>query len=147
MKHSTDRVLTTHVGRLPDPSNQAEIMRARASGDQQKFDDLTKAAIGDLVERQKAIGIDIMSDGEFWKVRDQKYYDDRVSGVTVRPLKPGEPAQIMFTQIENRMPECKAFWENYYFVGNTPVPGVLSPQPTTRDVISGPIVPRSPLAV
>src|ERR1700730_11976397 len=139
MKHSTDRVLTTHVGRLPDPSNQAEIMRARASGDQQKFDDLTKAAIGDLVQRQKAIGIDIMSDGEFWKVRDQQWYDDRVSVVTIRPLKPGEPSEIIYTQIENRMPEFKAFWDNYYFVRNTPVPVVLAPHATTREVISGPI--------
>src|SRR5258708_990128 len=66
MKHSTDRILTTHVGRLPFPDNHAEIMQARASGDERTFDEFTTAAIADLVRRQTALGIDIMSDGEFW---------------------------------------------------------------------------------
>jgi 5-methyltetrahydropteroyltriglutamate--homocysteine methyltransferase len=147
LKHSTDGILTTHVGRLPNPPNQAAILQARDSGDQHKFEALTTAAIGDMIARQKAIGLDIMSDGEFWKVRDQQYYDDRVSGVRLRPLKPGEPPQIIYTQMENRMPEFSAFWKNYYFVGNTPVPGVLATQPTTRAVISGPVVTKAPDAV
>ena len=40
-----------------------------------------------------------MSDGEFWKVRDQRWYDDRVSGILVRPLKPGEAG---FNQLSTR---------------------------------------------
>ena len=33
MKRSTDRILTTHAGRLPNPSNMEEIIAAR-TGDQ-----------------------------------------------------------------------------------------------------------------
>jgi hypothetical protein len=46
LKHSTDRILTTHVGRLPFPPNQAEIMQARRNGDKETFERLTMAAIG-----------------------------------------------------------------------------------------------------
>ena len=106
MKRSTDRILTTHPGRLPNPDNFAEINQARRSGDQQRFDQLTTAAIQDMIRRQREIGLDILSDGEFWKVRDQGWYDDRCSGVLVRPRKPGEAG---FNQLsarrEGRMPE------------------------------------------
>ena len=90
MHRSTDRILTTHPGRLPNPDNYAEIMQARATGDQAKFDSLMRAGIADMVRRQREIGIDIMSDGEFWKARDQVYYSSRASGIEARELKPGE---------------------------------------------------------
>jgi methionine synthase II (cobalamin-independent) len=59
LKRSTNRILTTHPGRLPDPDNYAEIMDARRAGDQQKFDELAQAAIQDLVRRQREIRLDI----------------------------------------------------------------------------------------
>jgi len=43
MKRSTDRILTTHAGRLPDPSNMGEVVAAR-TGDQGKYDELVKPA-------------------------------------------------------------------------------------------------------
>jgi len=115
LKRSTDRILTTHPGRLPNPDNYAEIMQARKSGDQARFDALTTGAIQDMIRRQKEIGIDIMSDGEFWKVRDQRWYDDRCSGALVRPLKPGEAGfNQLSARSEGRMPEFKAFYEKQY---------------------------------
>jgi len=124
LKRSTDRILTTHPGRLPNPDNYAEIMHARRNGDQQRFDELTIAAVQDMIRRQREIGLDILSDGEFWKVRDQRWYDDRCTGVLVRPLKPGE---VSFSQVsarrEGRMPEFKAFYEIYEQIGNLPMPG------------------------
>jgi len=124
LKRSTDRILTTHPGRLPNPDNYAEIMQARKSGDQARFDALTTGAIQDMIRRQKEIGIDIMSDGEFWKVRDQRWYDDRCSGALVRPLKPGEAGfNQLSARSEGRMPEFRAFYEIYDQLGNTPMPG------------------------
>ena len=38
MKRSTDRILTTHAGRLPNPSNMDAIRQARADGDQARAD-------------------------------------------------------------------------------------------------------------
>ena len=149
LKRSTDRILTTHPGRLPNPDNHAEVMRARRDGDQQRFDELTVAGIQDMIRRQKEIGLDILSDGEFWKVRDQRWYDDRASGVLVRPLKPGEAG---FNQLsarrEGRMPEFKAFYEIYDQIGNTPMPGERPTRLTDMyQVITGPIQVTSGEAV
>ncbi|HLZ26977.1 MAG TPA: hypothetical protein VKV73_06615 [Chloroflexota bacterium] len=149
MKRSTDRILTTHPGRLPNPDNYAEIMLARRSGDQQRFDELTTAAIQDMIHRQHAIGIDILSDGEFWKVRDQRWYDDRCSGVLRRPIKPGEYGfNQLSARLEGRMPEFKAFYAIYDQLGNTPMPGGrANPRSDLYDVITGPIQVTSGEAV
>ena len=90
MQRNTDRILTTHPGRLPNPANMAAVQAAKAGGDKAAFESETTSGIVSMIERQKQIGIDIMSDGEFWKGRDQRYYDSRVSGITSMPLQPGQ---------------------------------------------------------
>jgi 5-methyltetrahydropteroyltriglutamate--homocysteine methyltransferase len=149
LKRSTDRILTTHPGRLPNPDNYAEVMQARRAGDEQRFDELTQAGIQDMIKRQRDIGIDILSDGEFWKVRDQRWYDDRCSGVLVRPLKPGETGfNNLSARREGRMPEFRAFYEIYDQLGNTPLPGGHPNRLTDKyDVIVGPIQVTSGEAV
>jgi 5-methyltetrahydropteroyltriglutamate--homocysteine methyltransferase len=150
MKRSTDRILTTHPGRLPNPDNQGEILQARTSGDQPKFDELVQAEIAAMVRRQKELGIDILSDGEFWKVRDQPYYDSRASGIETRPARPGEATSVLVVQRERRDPAFKAFWEIHDRVGNTPMPGVEVRGPglqTQRSAITGLIVPAPPDAI
>ena len=86
MKRSTERILTTHAGRLPNPDNIAAIMQARADGDQVTFDRLMQAGVADRVRKQMELRNDIHSDGEFWKARDELYYNSRVTGVEMRPL-------------------------------------------------------------
>jgi 5-methyltetrahydropteroyltriglutamate--homocysteine methyltransferase len=44
-----------------------------------------------IVRQQRACGIDIVNDGEFGKVNFLRYARDRLSGMTSRDLKPGEP--------------------------------------------------------
>ena len=90
MQRSAERILTTHAGRLPNPGNIAAIQQARADGDLETFDRLMQAGVADRVHRQIALGNDIHSDGEFWKARDEQYYNSRVTGVEMRPLPPGE---------------------------------------------------------
>jgi 5-methyltetrahydropteroyltriglutamate--homocysteine methyltransferase len=124
MKRSTDRILTTHPGRLPNPENEDEILDARLGADQRKFDDLVKTGITGMVRMQQERGVDIMSDGEFWKARDQQYYGSRVRGIETRPAGPGNPPSILIFQQERRSPDFKRFWEIYDQVGNTPTPGV-----------------------
>ena len=65
MKRSTERILTTHAGRLPNPDNIAAIQQARAEGDQATFDRLVKAGVADRVRKQMELRNDIHSDGEF----------------------------------------------------------------------------------
>lgn len=124
-------------------------MAARRTGDTDRFDALAKRAIQDMIRRQRDIGLDILSDGEFWKVRDQQYYDDRSSGVLVRPLKPGEPPQGQLNmRNEARMPEFRQFFEIFDQLGNTPTPnGRPRPPVQTRSVIVGPIQPTNGDAV
>ncbi|HZQ39016.1 MAG TPA: hypothetical protein VFD32_24030, partial [Dehalococcoidia bacterium] len=145
MQRSRDRILTTHPGRLPDPGNQVELRAARAAGDQQAFDVQVKLGVAEMVHRQQEIGIDLMSDGEFWKVRDQRYYDSRASGIETRPARPGEPSSVHIFQRERHTPEFREFWEIYDRVGNTPMPGAevrgLGLQ-TQRTSITGPLTPR-----
>ena len=142
MKRSTDRILTTHPGRLPNPSNYARVMQARRGGDKQNFDEQTTSGIQEMIRRQREIGIDILSDGEFWKGRDQQWYDDRCSGISLRPLKEGEAAfNELKARREGRMPEFRDFYEIYDQVGNTPMPGATTRNPRNEmyHVIAGPV--------
>ena len=105
MKRSTERILTTHAGRLPNPDNIAAIQKARADGDQATFERLMQAGVADRVRKQRELRNDIHSDGEFWKARDELYYKSRVTGVEMQLLKPGEGASILVHQQERHMPE------------------------------------------
>src|SRR5205814_2351193 len=113
MKRSTGRILTTHAGRLPNPDNIAAIQQARADGNQATFDQLMQAGVADRVRKQIELRNDIHSDGEFWKARDEQYYDSRVTGVTMRPLQPGERPTILLHQQERPMPSFRDFYANH----------------------------------
>lgn len=132
MLRSTERILTTHPGRLPNPKNYAEVQAARKAGDTKKLGELSQPGIVDIINRQKQIGIDIMSDGEFWKGRDQRFFDSRVTGIKEVPLKEGEPPSLTWMLSERHSPEFKEFFEIYDRVGNTPRPGQDNPPATTR---------------
>src|SRR3954470_20849172 len=147
MQRSTDRILTTHPGRLPDPDNRDEVIDARNAGDQARFDAGIKVGAAQMFAKQREAGIDIMSDGEFWKERDGIYYNSRVSGIESVPLKPGEPVSTVIQQRERRMPEFRQIWEIWDQVGNTPRPGVVNVRPTDRYVMAGPVKSKGPEAI
>jgi len=70
MRFSHDRILTSHAGSLPRPDALIEANRARASGeggDEAQFQTQLRSAVGDVVGRQKELGIDLPGDGEFGK--------------------------------------------------------------------------------
>jgi len=67
MKHSIDRILTTHVGSLIRPQELREFLRAKEAGlpfDQAAYAICLKQAVAEVVRRQAEIGIDVISDGE-----------------------------------------------------------------------------------
>jgi len=138
MKRGTDRILTTHAGRLPDPSNMGEVVAAR-TGDQGKYDELVKAGIVEMVGKQVELKNDILSDGEFWKTRGQGYFDSRLTGVELVPVTGDKPAWLLANQPERSMPEVKDFFAMYDALGNTPMPGVIIPSATHRHAITGPL--------
>ena len=70
MRTSSDRILTTHVGSLPRPDDLIEANRSRESGeatDEAGFQNNLRAAVADVVQRQRDLGIDVPGDGEFGK--------------------------------------------------------------------------------
>ncbi|HEX5431716.1 MAG TPA: hypothetical protein VFW83_07105, partial [Bryobacteraceae bacterium] len=94
MKRSTDRILTTHAGRLDGPRDLIEMTREVQSGrsaDMQPVLARVKTAMTDIIRKQAEAGIDIVSDGELGKIGfGMTYYGRRLSGLAKRKTKPGE---------------------------------------------------------
>ncbi len=78
-----DRILTTHAGSLPRPDDLADMIWARLDG--QKVDEASlrehiDAGVAEVVSKQRAAGIDIVSDGELSKTGFSTYVNERFSG-------------------------------------------------------------------
>ena len=91
MKRSTDRIRTTHAGRLPN-SPGCEDLPFRLFRGETIDPAAIEAGLVHVVRRQLDIGIDCIGDGEFWKSRNFAYYGRHLTGIETRPLKPGETA-------------------------------------------------------
>ena len=79
----TNRILTTHVGSLPRSAAVTDLVFAAERGDAvdaAQFDTVIGAAVDDVVARQVAAGIDLVSDGEMSKISYATYIKDRISG-------------------------------------------------------------------
>src|ERR1700732_708262 len=75
MRSSADRILTSHAGSLPRSDNLIEANRAREAGGatgEDEFQQALRSAVGDVVRRQRELGIDIPGDGEFGKSMGQR---------------------------------------------------------------------------
>ena len=76
-------VLTTHVGSLPRTQEIVDFIFAKEKEqpyDQAAFDAAMTAAVSATVARQKAAGVDIVSDGETSKISYATYVKDRYTG-------------------------------------------------------------------
>ena len=93
MKRSSDRILTTHVGSLIRPPALQDFLRARQAGkpyDRSAYEACLTDSVAEVVRRQAAVGIDVVSDGEFGKsISWSQYALERLSGFERRPIKPG----------------------------------------------------------
>jgi 5-methyltetrahydropteroyltriglutamate--homocysteine methyltransferase len=96
MKHSTDRILTTHAGRLDGPRDLREMTFSFMSG---RGPDLAtvmarvQSGITETIRKQADAGIDVISDGELGKIGfGFSYYGKRLSGLGTRKVNPGEIA-------------------------------------------------------
>ncbi len=91
MQHSTDRILTTHVGSLIRPQSVIDYLRAKQAGapvDEAAHQAKLRQEVSDVVRQQKAAGIDIPSDGEFGKgISWSQYVIERMSGFERRPFQ------------------------------------------------------------
>ena len=91
MKLSTDRILTTHVGSLPRPHPLVALLIKKDRNepyDAAEFAAQVRQAVADIVARQVAIGIDVVSDGETSKVGYATYVHERLTGFGGEPYVP-----------------------------------------------------------
>ena len=132
MKRSTDRILTTHAGRLDGPPELMQLSRDVMGGrvaDLNALKAQVQSGIVDVIRKQAQAGVDIISDGEVGKFGfgSLAYYGRRLSGLTTRPLKQGE-APYMALQTNERI-EFAEFYKDLQFL----------PAPAERAVCNGPV--------
>ena len=83
MKHSTERILTTHCGSLPRPKDLLDLMKARAGGetvDADTYGARVRGAVADIVRQQVQSGVDVVTDGEQSKTSFSAYVNERLTG-------------------------------------------------------------------
>ncbi len=81
MKTSTNRILTTHVGSLPRSRAVTDTVFAQERGEiVATAKTIIREAVDDVVARQVAAGVDIVSDGEMSKISYATYIKDRITG-------------------------------------------------------------------
>ena len=111
MQRSTDRIYTTHVGSLARPAELLDLMRARAAGEpaaRAGFARAHAAAVKDVVARQHAAGLDVVTDGEQSKTGFFAYVGQRLSGYEPRP---GAGVLDKFAPEVGEFPE---YYEQYF---------------------------------
>jgi 5-methyltetrahydropteroyltriglutamate--homocysteine methyltransferase len=133
MKQSTERILTTHVGSLPRPSDLLEMIQAKERGeafDAAAFAARVKGAVAEVVRRQAESGIDIVADGEMGRFGFIPYVNERLTGLEPRPNPGGQGTWA-------RSREHLAFPEYYAWAAQ--MPGAAGGAQPTRWVCTAPI--------
>jgi 5-methyltetrahydropteroyltriglutamate--homocysteine methyltransferase len=115
MRHSTDRILTTHVGSLARPPELLELASfvKGPPSDLPAYNERLRQAVAQIVRKQAEVGLDIVNDGEFGKSSWSNYILDRISGFelrreALRPLVWLGRDRVRFKEcVENEFPRVK----------------------------------------
>lgn len=94
MKYSSERILTTHVGSLPRSQAVTDVVFAKEKSDAPDYDAAQSAVLAaevvEVVKKQVAAGVDVVSDGELSKISYATYIRDRITGFEGdTPREPG----------------------------------------------------------
>ena len=93
MKRSIERILTTHVGSLSRPEALIPFLRSQERGqpyDRDACAKLVRDAVADVVRKQTAAGIDVVTDGEQGKASFYGYIVERFDGFERKPAPAGQ---------------------------------------------------------
>ena len=83
MKHSNERILTTHTGSLPRTQALTKLLVAREQRKEYDPADMTRearTALDIVLAKQLGAGIDIVNDGEVPRIGFSTYVTERISG-------------------------------------------------------------------
>jgi 5-methyltetrahydropteroyltriglutamate--homocysteine methyltransferase len=139
MNRRANRILTTHCGSLPRPTDLLDLMKAKIHGepyDAEAYSARVRSAVADVVRQQIECGIDIPTDGEQSKPGFFAYVNERLTGFEARP----GPRVAMFQA------EVEAFPEYYKQYFSSAMLGVTL-APLVPFVCTGPVSYRGQEAV
>ena len=92
MRRSTDRILTTHVGALPAPE---DVWGEAGAGEERLVE-----AVGEVVRQQRALGVDLVNEGEYTKGGNWlTFVNSRLTGYERR--EEGAGGSAILTQSED----------------------------------------------
>jgi 5-methyltetrahydropteroyltriglutamate--homocysteine methyltransferase len=120
MQYSREHILTTHAGSLPRPTSLIELNGRRQTAgafDEERYRELLKWGVIDVVRRQKELGVDVPGDGEYGKAMGHRvnygawwhYSFQRLGGLD--PTGPGlyempprrsQPGEVVLTSFADR---------------------------------------------
>ena len=85
MKHSGDRILTTHAGSLPRPHELLDLVKSGdgAALEQGSNAQRLRSAVSEIVRRQAELGVDVIDDGKYGKPSFVSYINERLGGYEV----------------------------------------------------------------
>jgi 5-methyltetrahydropteroyltriglutamate--homocysteine methyltransferase len=94
VKHSKERILTTHVGSLPRSQAVTDVVFGKEKSELPDYDAAGSAVLAaevkEVVKRQVSAGVDVVSDGELSKISYATYIKDRITGFDGdTPREPG----------------------------------------------------------
>ena len=127
MKHSTDRILTTHCGSLARPKDLLDLMKAKLTGesyDQVQYANRITSAVAEVVRTQAESGIDVVTDGEQGKPGFFTYVRERLTGFEAKT-----PPKAGWQQWAAEVAAFPEYYEKYF----------------SRRMMGGSIAPRTPL--
>lgn len=106
MRHSTDRILLTHVGSLPRNEKLADMLIRQEAGEAIDTTALAReveAATADTIAKQVKAGVDIGNDGEQSRVGFQTYVPRCMCGFGGESKRPPAKDQIEFPSYYRQM--------------------------------------------
>jgi 5-methyltetrahydropteroyltriglutamate--homocysteine methyltransferase len=127
MKHSTDRILTTHCGSLARPKELLDLMKAKVNGEaynEGAYTSRVRSAVAEIVRQQVETGIDVVTDGEQGKPGFFAYVRERLGGFEAKAQQPGG-----WKQWAAEVAAFPEYYENYF----------------SRRMMGGSIAPRTPM--
>src|SRR5713101_7276126 len=90
MRRSTERIVVSHAGTLPRPSDIMALMSQGAAG-QAELAAKLPTAVAEIVRKQVDVGVDIVNDGEIPKRGTfSSYIQERIQGIEPRTFGVGE---------------------------------------------------------
>jgi 5-methyltetrahydropteroyltriglutamate--homocysteine methyltransferase len=106
MKRSVDRVLTTHTGSLPRPTDLLPLLFAKEDAeavDTDALEQTIRRAVADVVRQQAELGVDVLNDGEMGKISYATYIHERLTGFEGQGAMPSPADIVDFPEFGQRM--------------------------------------------